>query len=154
VTVGVATTKGFDLLLVVHALLAIASLVVLLVLRSAAAAAVGARLTAATMRSFSGRRELAGRVVHLVPLSGLGLLVLSRGAYDLSTGFVVVGIGAWFVAAASLEAVAFPAQHEVATSLLAHRSVAEAARRLQLGVEVAALAIVVAAIVMIAGTAI
>jgi hypothetical protein len=149
----VATTKGFDALLVVHTLLAIGAFAVLLVLRAAAAAAVhGGELSPAARRSFGGRRELAGRVVHLVPLSGVGLLVLSRGAFSLATPFVAVGLGAWAVAAFSLEGVAFPAQRVVATTLVAGELDTEGARRMLRGTEVAALAVALAAVVMVVGT--
>ena len=150
----VATTKGFDTLLVVHALLAIAAFVVLLVLRAAASQAQGGgELTASARRSFTGRTELAGRVIHLVPLSGLGLLALSRGAYSLATGFVVVGLLAWLLAAGCLEAVAFPAQRAVAVALDAVGDATHDARRMALGIDVAVLAVVGAAIAMVLGTA-
>jgi hypothetical protein len=150
---AVATTKGFDALLVVHALLAITSFVVLVVLRSAATqAARGAELSDAARRSFTGRTELAGRVVHLMPLSGLGLLSLSRGVYSLRTGFVVVGLLAWLLAACCLEAVAFPAQRAVAGLVRSGGDATLDARRMALGIDVAALAVVGAAIVMVLGT--
>lgn len=153
-TASIATTKGYDVLLVVHSLLAISALVVLLVLRSAAAAAArGDELSSAAARSFTGRRELAGRVVHLVPLSGIGLLVLSRGAYDLSTWFVAVGLVGWLVAAGSLEAVAFPAQRTAADALATGGDATAVALRMLRGVELAALVVVVAAAVMVAGSA-
>lgn len=149
----VVTTKGFDALLVVHSLLAISALVVLLVLRAAAvAAARGGELSAAARRSFTGRRELAGRVVHLVPLSGAGLLALSRGSYSLATGFVAVGLALWAIAAWSLEAVAFPAQRVVAAALAADGADVDGARRMLRGTELAALAVVAAAIAMVVGT--
>jgi hypothetical protein len=149
----VATTKGFDALLVVHSLLAINALVVLLVLRTAAAAAArGGELPVAAQRSFTGRREVAGRVVHLVPLTGVGLLASSRGAYSFATAFVVVGLAAWVVAACSLEAVAFPAQRAVAEALVAGDVDRDGAVRMVRGTEVAALAVLAAAIAMVVGT--
>jgi hypothetical protein len=154
VTVAVATTKGFDALLVVHALLAITAFVVLLVLRAAATeAGRGRELTVAARRSFTGRTELAGRVVHLVPLTGLGLLALSRGAYSLATGFVVVGLVAWLLAAGCLESIAFPAQRAVAAAVASGADAPGDARRMALGIDVAALAVVGAAIAMVLGTA-
>jgi hypothetical protein len=150
---GVVTTKGFDVVLVVHVLLAIASLVAMLVLRSAAVAIErGGELPPAAARTFSGRRELAARVVHLVPLSGIALLALSRGAFELSTGFVAAGLALWFVAATALEAVGLPAQHAVAMALKGAADPVPDARRLLHATEVAALALVVAAVVMLAGT--
>jgi hypothetical protein len=150
---AVVTTKGFDVVLVVHVVLAIASFVAMLVLRSAAAAAArGGELPAVAMRSFTGRTEVAGRVVHLVPLSGLGLLALSRGAFGLSTGFVAAGLALWFVAAWALESMGFPAQRAVATALHEGADPVPAARRMLRATEIAALALVVAAGVMLAGT--
>jgi len=149
------TTKGFDVLVVVHSLLAISTLVVLLVLRSAAAAALrGGELAPTAARSFTGRRELAGRVVHLVPLSGVGLLALSRGTYSFATWFVAVGLVAWALAAWCLEGVAFPAQHAVASALHAGGVDVAAARRMLRGTELAGLAVLVAGIAMVVGTAV
>lgn len=152
---AVATTRALDAVVVVHAVVAIAALVVLVTLRSAATAAHrGAPLPATAARSFTGRHELAGRIVHLVPLSGLWAVSVSRGAYGLSTTFVVVGLAMWLLAAACLEGVAFPAQREVAAVLASSAGptgVSRApARRMVLGIDGALGAVVVAAIVMVA----
>ena len=115
------------------------------------AAARGAPLSAAANRSFTGRVELAGRVVHLLPVSGVGLLVLSRGAYSASTWFVVVGLFGWVAIAGLLEGVAFPAQREVAATLALAGDASDAASKMVRAVELAGLVLVVVAIVMIAG---
>jgi hypothetical protein len=151
--IAVVTTKGFDVVLVVHVLLAVASLVALLVLRGAALAVErGGELPPAAAKSFSGRREVAARVIHLVPLSGIALLVLSRGAFGLSTGFVAIGLALWLVAATALEAVGLPAQHAVAMALKSAADPVPPAHRLLRATEFAALALVIAALVMLAGT--
>ena len=148
---GLVATKGFDVLLVVHIVLAVAAFTVLLVLRAAARdVSRGGELAPASRRTFAGRREVAGRVVHLVPLSGAGLLVLSRGAYSLLTPFVLVGIACWAVAATGLETAAFPAQREVAASLRDGSDAGPAAERMRRAVELAAVAVAVAALVMVA----
>jgi hypothetical protein len=150
---AVVTTKGFDVVLVVHVFLAIASLVALLVLRNAAVAVVrGGELPLAAARSLTGRHELAARMVHLLPVSGVVLVALSRGSYHLTTGFVAVGLALWLVAASVLEAIGFPAQRAVAIALKSAGDPVPDARRLLRATETASLAIVVAAIVMLAGT--
>lgn len=136
------------MLLVVHIVLAVTAFVVLLVLAAAAREARHGEPSPSTRRSFTGRREVAGRVVHLVPLSGLGLLALSKGAYGLGSPFVVVGVAAWAVAAASLETVAFPAQRAVAARLAGGGDLAPDAARMARAVELAAAAVAVAALVM------
>jgi hypothetical protein len=150
-----ATTKGFDALLVAHVILAVAALVVLAVLRAAATPLTrGQAPPASAMRSFTGRPELAGRLVHLVPATGLALVGLSGGAYGLTTGFVLVGIGAWAGAAVSLEAVAFPAQRSLAASLRTTTpdpTVRVRAATMARALEVAALFVLAAAAAMIAG---
>jgi hypothetical protein len=151
--IAVVTTKGFDVVLIAHVLVAIASLVALLVLRAAAIAIErGGELPPAAARSFSGRRELAARVVHLVPVTGVVLVALSRGAFSVSTGFVAAGLGLWFAAAAVLEGVGFPAQRAVSTALKGAADPVPGARRLRVATEFAALAFVAAAIVMFAGS--
>jgi hypothetical protein len=150
---AVVTTKGFDVVLVAHVLLAIGSLVAVLVLRSAAVAIErGGELPPAAARSFSGRRELAARMVHLVPITGFVLLALSRGAFGLSTGFVAAGFALWAVAAVALEVVGFPAQRAVATALKGAADPVPDARRLLRATELAALAVLAAGLVMLAGS--
>lgn len=151
---AVQTTKAFDLVLVAHVLVAIAALVVILVLRSSAVAVwKGGVLSPTAQQTFSGGLELAGRVVHVVPLTGLLLLALSRGAYGFTTGFVVVGLTGWVLAAAALEGVAFPAQRTIAASLAAGTDARPDARRLARATELAALALVATAVVMVIGPA-
>lgn len=150
-TAVVVTTKGFDVVLVVHVLLAIGALIVLAVLRSAGRAVQrGGTVSDAARRSFTGRPELAGRVVHLVPVSGLCLVALSRGVYGFSSAFVLVGFALWVCAAWSLEAVGFPAQRRVAAALASRADPKGAARSLVLAVDLAAASLVVAAMVMVA----
>jgi hypothetical protein len=157
VTAGtVAGSQVFDLLEVAHVLLAVAALVVLVVLRSSARAAAGQAETVAppAARSFTGRPELAGRLVHLVPLTGIGLVAASEGTVAFGDLFVVAGGLLWLVAAIALESVAFPAQREVAGALPAAREDARVpARRMEVAVEVAAAALVAAAIVMLVHSA-
>ena len=141
-------SKGFDVLLVIHIVVAVAAFVVLCVLAAAGHDVRRGEPTSAARRSFTGRPEVAGRVVHLVPLSGIALLALSDGAFGFGTPFVVVGVVAWAVAAVCLEAVAFPAQHETARALDHGGDPRGAAARMVGAVELAAVAIAVAAIVM------
>lgn len=153
-TSAVVSTKAFDVLLVVHAICAIAAVAVLVTLRAAAVgvARAGPRSELAA-RTFTGRPELAGRVVHLVPLTGLAVAAVSLGKYSVTSGFVLLGFAGWLVAATCLELVAFPAQREVAASLDTTPAAAQAAAlRMARAVELAALAVVLAAIVMVAAT--
>jgi hypothetical protein len=154
VTSAVVSTKAFDALLVVHAICAIAALAVLIALRAAAVVVTRAGPRSELVaRTFTGRPELAGRIVHLVPLTGLSVTAASLGTYSVTSGFAEIGIAMWFVAAMCLELVAFPAQREVAASLDAAPDAARAAAaRMARAVELAALALVVAAIVMIVTT--
>ena len=153
-TPAIVSTKAFDVLLVVHAVCAIAALAVLIALRSAALCiARGEPRSELAPRSFTGRPELAGRVVHLVPLTGLAVVAVSLGRYSVMTALVEVGFALWLVVAMCLELVAFPAQREVAAALDGSPDAARAAaHRMVRAVELAALALVAAAIVMIAVT--
>jgi hypothetical protein len=153
VTPGIVTTKGFDVVLVVHVLAALASLTALLVLRGAARAVLhGGELPSSAANSFTGRPELAGRSIYLVAASGGLLLALSRGALSISTGSVAAGIALWLIATSVLEAVAFPAQRAVARAIHGGLDPVPAARRLLQATEFAALAVVLAAVAMFAGT--
>jgi hypothetical protein len=146
-----ALSRAFDVVVVVHAVVAIAAFVVLVTLRSAAASVGRGEPTATAQRSFTGAPELAGRTVHLVPLSGLGVLAVSRGVYGLGSTFVLIGLALWLVAAVCLEVVAFPAQRAVAGALsTSEGSAVGPALRMARSIDGALLSIVLAAIVMVA----
>ena len=153
--IAAASTRSFDIAVVVHVLSAVAALVVVLTLRAAASGAAGAHgPSEASRRSFTGRRELAGRAMHLIPLTGLWVLAASRGADTLASGFVIAGLALWLAGAVALEAVAFPAQRQVAASLDADPAArVTAARRMLAATDVALAAILVAGIVMVASQA-
>lgn len=151
-TAVVATSRAFDAVLVVHVLVAVWALVVLVVLRAAALAAGSSEpMPPSAQRTFAANREVAGRVVHLVPATGLVLLSLSRGAYDLATPFVDAGLSLWALAAVALEGFAFPARRRVARALAGASDPRGPARVLRQATELAALAILAAGVAMVAG---
>lgn len=163
IATALADSKSFDALLVVHAIVAIASFVVLLTLRAAAvAAARGGELPAYAQRTFTAHREVAGRTVHLLPVTGIGLVAISHGTYELYSPFVIVGLCAWAVCAALLEGVAFPAQRELAAreasgdaaQPIAAATATATATRMVRAIEIALLAIAVTAVVMVATPAV
>lgn len=55
----------------------------------------------------------AARAVYAVPVLGIVLLVMSRGAYDLSDGWVVAGLMLWIAAVFVGEAVHWPREREL-----------------------------------------
>ena len=146
-----ATSRVFDVAVVVHALTAVVAFVVVLTLRAAASGVrSGGEPSAAARRSFRGRPELAGRSIYLVLLTGLWALGASSGTDSLGSPFVVAGLGLWVVAVALLESMCFPAQAAVSRSLDADRaSASRAARRMLAGADAALAAIALAAVVMV-----
>jgi hypothetical protein len=143
-------TRSFDVAVAVHALLAVSAVVVLLVLRAAAGGAQrGSPMAESAARSFTGRTEFAGRVVHLVPLSGVAAVWTSSGRYGFDDWFVLAGLGLWVLAAACLEWLALPSQRAVAAALRDGTPIAASARRMALGIDASMGALVLAAILMV-----
>lgn len=150
---SLARSRAFDGVLIAHVVVAACALVVLVVLRASAAAVErGGPLPESAQRTFAQRREVAGRVVHLVPLTGLWLLALSHGDYSLATPFVLAGIALWVLAATALEAVGFPARRGVSVALAGGADASVPARRLRVTTELAGLALVAAALAMVVGS--
>ena len=109
----IATSVTYDVVFLVHVLAAVATLIVVIVMRwSGQLVARGA--DGETQRArFPARRNWAARVMHVTPITGL-IMVLSGGA-DVSIGhaWIVVGIIIYLAAAGHLEARVLPLEQAV-----------------------------------------
>lgn len=101
----------YDIVLLVHILVAIGVIVTLLSSYVAAAAigkvVQGEPWPASASRYFRPGPDLVGRVLYLVPVTGFALLGLSKHVFSLATPFVGIGLGLWVVAAVVAEVFVF-----------------------------------------------
>jgi hypothetical protein len=148
----------FDLVLLLHIGVALVSLVVMTTAwgaaRSLAASPPGGPWPGAAARYFRPGPEIAGRALWLVPVTGLALVGMSRGAYELSDPFVLVGIVLWIVIAAAAEHLVFSSSASLARLIAAGPVPEEPAwrrplRRVRQGAELAAVGLVAAALLML-----
>lgn len=75
---------------------------------------------AATLRRFfTGRTDVVGRTVYLVPVLGVVLLALSHGTYGPGDTFVLAGAALWVGGVAVAESVVWPGARRIGVALAA-----------------------------------
>ena len=103
----------FDVFLIIHVLVGLASLVVLGAMYGALAglskSSAGERWPAGPARFFAPGHEIGGRVLYLIPVTGFALLGASHGDSSRHDSFVQIGLGMWVIAALVAEVWVFPA---------------------------------------------
>lgn len=111
--VAVPHSSLFDILLIVHVLLGLLSLVVLLAMYGSLAGlqrgVAGASWPGGPVRFFAPGREIGGRILYLISISGFALLSASHGDSTLHDSFVQIGLGCWVVSVLVAELLVFPA---------------------------------------------
>ncbi len=119
--IGTPTGPLFDVVLLLHVASVVIGLITVVVSGSAAARCLAdpRRPPAAVRRYFSGGPNWAGRVLYGVPVFGLVLLGLSKGAYGLSDTWVVAGLGAWTIGVVAAEGLLWPAERRIGGLLAA-----------------------------------
>lgn len=125
------TGAAFDLVLLLHVAAVLVGLGTVAVSGAMArrlAAADGEAPPPAVAAYYAPGVNWAGRVLHAVPVLGVALLAMSRGAYGLSDTWVEWGIGLWVAAALGAEGVLWPAERRV-QSLLSAAGEAQELRR-------------------------
>jgi hypothetical protein len=118
----VPTGPGFDVVLLLHVAAVVAALgsVVVTGIQAGRMLAVDADdVPAGVVGYFAPGVNWVGRTLYAVPLLGLALVALSRGAYGFGDGWVQWGIGLWAAAVAGAEIVLWPAERRVQAGLAA-----------------------------------
>ena len=101
----------YDVVLLLHVGVVVVTVVVLISAFDAARALLanpaGGDIPQTTTRYFRSGREIAGRAIYLIPVTGLALLGLSKGAFGFGDPFVGAGITLWILAAGAAEHMVF-----------------------------------------------
>ncbi len=108
---------GYDLIFVVHLLAALATVVVLVSLRVAAAGVTPTADRATLQARFPDRVDWAARIVHLAPLTGITMSLLGDGSVSFARAWVSMGLALYLVLAYLLEARVLPAERALARVL-------------------------------------
>jgi hypothetical protein len=140
---------GFDLLVAAHILIAVALVIVLVALRLGAMAAQAPDGREAARSRFPDRPDVAARLVHLLPVTGLWLVATGPAADSMGHAWVLTGLALYVVLAGWLEARALPAERELARSLRVDGDVLAAAAVFVKRLDVAFLIIALALVTMV-----
>jgi hypothetical protein len=105
------SSKAYDLVLLVHVGLAVVALVSTIAAaasaRSLERAHGGGPWPVAGARYFSPGHEIVGRSLYLIPITGMILIGISRGAVSVSDAFVEIGLVLWLIVALVAERAVF-----------------------------------------------
>jgi hypothetical protein len=109
----IATSVTYDVVFLIHVMAAVATLIVLIVMRWSAQLVVRGADGDTQRARFPERRNWAARVMHLIPITGVIMVV--SGGRDVSIGhlWVVVGIVIYVAAAGHLEARVLPLERSI-----------------------------------------
>jgi hypothetical protein len=144
------TSVSYDLTLVAHILLAVASVAIFLVLRSSAAAVAKGADAATQANRFPQRRNWAARLFHLMPITGFALVGMGGSSVSFSQPWVGIGLLLWILAAGHLEARVLPLERRLAADIAANgQAPQESGRRMGLSIDVLLLLVAAAFIVML-----
>ncbi len=116
VLVAVSSNRGaaYDLVLLAHVLSALVAFGTVAVSGlSARTLLAGGASSAAIRRYYRPGVNWAGRVLYAVPVLGVVLVVMSRGAWSVADGWVGIGLVLWAVAASAAELVLWPAERRL-----------------------------------------
>ena len=146
----IATSVGYDLVFLVHVMTAVAVLIVLIAMRTAADAVARGADAPTQARRLPKGPNWAARLVHLLPVTGLVLALTGDASVSLDHAWVIVGIVLYVLAAGHLEARTLPLEAEVAREAAREgRAPAGEGRRLRLSVDTGLALIALALITML-----
>lgn len=146
----IATTVGYDLIFLIHVLAAVATLTVLIAMRSAAQSVAHQAASDVQRARFPQRRNWAARVLHVLPVTGLTMSLTGDSSVSLTRPWIGVGILCYLAAAGHLEARTLPLERVVG-EVIAHDGAAspERGRQLTRSIDTTLVIIAVALVAMI-----
>lgn len=113
----IATSVAYDIVFLIHALAAVAVLIVFVTMRFAALSVARGAVAATQALRFPQRRNWAARLLHVLPITGLIMSLSGGSSVALSKPWIGVGILCYVLAAGHLEARVLPLEREVAATI-------------------------------------
>ncbi|HUX03316.1 MAG TPA: hypothetical protein VMV53_00195 [Acidimicrobiales bacterium] len=146
----IATNVAYDLVLLVHIIVAVATVTVLIAMRAAARQIVRGADAQTQAARFPLRRNWAARLMHLLPVTGLIMSLSGTSDVSLTRPWIGVGILCYLAAAGHLEARTLPLER-VVSEVVHHDGVASPDRGRQLvrSIDTLVLLIAVALVAML-----
>ena len=146
----IATSVTYDVVFLIHILAAVATVIVFIAMRVAAQAVAHGADASVQRARFPERRNLAARVVHLLPITGLTMSLSGGSSVSLTRPWVGVGLLCYLLAAGHLEARTLPLERMV-SDVIAHDGVAsrERGRKLVTSIDTLLALVAVALIAML-----
>jgi hypothetical protein len=139
----------YDLGFAAHLLAVLATAVVLGSLRLGASQVSVSGATDESRHRFPDRADLAARVLHLIPLTGLIVVVTGPANDGARHAWVILGLLGYLVAAGVIEARALPAERRLARALADGRDPTPEARLVVKNIDMAAAVLAVVLLVMV-----
>lgn len=127
----ITATVGYDVIFLVHVIVAVSVVTVFVVMRMAAVAIVRGADSSLQRARFGGRRNWAARLLHVLPVTGLMLSLTGDSRVSLTRPWIGVGIVMYLAAAGHLEARTLPLER-VVKEVVQHDGVASPERGRQL----------------------
>ncbi len=139
----IATTVTYDVIFLVHVIVAVTTLTVLIAMRASAQQIARGADSATQQARFPRRRNWAARLLHLLPVTGLVMSLTGDSTVSLTRPWIGIGILCYLAAAGHLEARTLPLER-VVSEVIAHDGVASPARGRQLARSIDTLLAVIA----------
>jgi hypothetical protein len=107
----------YDIMLALHIILAVAAMAVFVVLRMAGAKVAKGASAEVQKRQFPQRSNMAARVVHLMPVTGMALVGIGGATVSFKHAYIGIAMLLWLLAAGHLEARVLPAERRLAAAI-------------------------------------
>jgi len=109
----------YDIFLALHIILAVAAMAVFVVLRMAGASIAKGASAEVQKRQFPQRSNMAARVVHLMPVTGMALVGIGGAEVSFKHAYIGIAMLLWLLAAGHLEVRVLPAERQLAATIAA-----------------------------------
>jgi hypothetical protein len=111
---ALARSPGYDVVLLAHVLSALIGLGAVVVSGGCGLALLrSGSVSEALRRYYRPGTNWAGRIIDLVPVFGVVLIGMSRGAWSFSDGWIAAGLLLWAIAASIGELALWPAERRL-----------------------------------------
>ena len=109
----IATSVAYDIDFLIHIIAAVATVIVLVAMRTSALAVARGAEASVQRAKFPERRNWAARVVHVLPVTGLVMSLSGDSTVSLTKPWIGVGLLCYLAAAGHLEARTLPQERVI-----------------------------------------